>query len=602
MAKNKQRILYYFAKEAWRHKKLVIPILLLSPISVILERYIAPLFIAYILSNIQTGTITLESSIWILGGYLLVQVATQVFAYRFILWLMWAAQVRGAANLYKQSYKKLSQHSLAFYANTFTGSLVSKVNRFTSAYMDFVNAVTWDVLFIVTTIIATVVGLAFFMWQLALILFILSVIFIVVSYFGTRFMRKRFKERSAAYNDISGKLSDSISNMMAVKTDAREKDERKLLGVSINNMLGKEMRTRSGIVRITSTYASIITLMRMSALVASILAIQGGFGDAAVIYIALTYTFNLIDEMWHVSGLLRSYFQITGDSAETLEMIERPVDVEDKNKRKLSIQKPAIDFQNISFAHPENKGEESDEEAEEAPEQKEIDPLFTDFSLHIPAHQKVGLVGVSGSGKSTLLRLLMRFYDVDKGKITIDNHDISRVTQESLHNHLAYVPQEPALFHRSLRDNIAYARPDATLAEVRKAAKQANALEFIEKLPDGFDTLVGERGVKLSGGQRQRIAIARAILKDAPILILDEATSALDSESEKLIQDALQKLMKGRTSIVIAHRLSTIAKLDRIVVLDNGKVIEDGSHTELLAQGGTYAKLWTHQSGGFIDE
>lgn len=602
---NKNRILGYFAKEAWRHKKYAVPILLLAPLSVILERYVAPLFIAYLLSHIQTGDITLASSLWILIGYLLVQVATQVFAYRFILWLMWAIQVRGEANLYRRAYDKLSKHSLAFYANSFTGSLVSKVNQFASAYTNFVSVITWDILFISTTILATVIGLWFFVWQLSVALLVLSIIFIVVSYFGTRFMRQRFKEKSAAYNEISGKLSDSISNMMAVKTDAREKDERKHLSVSIDKMVGKEMRARSGMVRITSAYAGIITLMRMSALIASVLAIQAGLGDAALIYIALTYTFNLIDEMWHVSGLLRSYFQITGDTAATLEIIERPIDVKDKTRRALTIKNPSIEFHGIGFTHPDPQTEDKDSEEledEDAKPSQEALPLFADFSLRIDVHQKVGLVGVSGSGKSTLLRLLMRFYDVDEGKITIDGQDIARVTQESLHQNLAYVPQEPMLFHRSLRDNIAYAKPDASMDEVRKAAKQANALEFIEKLPNGFDTLVGERGVKLSGGQRQRIAIARAILKDAPILILDEATSALDSESEKLIQDALQELMKGRTSIVIAHRLSTIAKLDRIIVLGDGKIIEEGSHAELLERSGTYARLWAHQSGGFIEE
>ncbi|MBC7564627.1 ATP-binding cassette domain-containing protein, partial [Candidatus Saccharibacteria bacterium] len=213
-----------------------------------------------------------------------------------------------------------------------------------------------------------------------------------------------------------------------------------------------------------------------------------------------------------------------------------------------------------------------------------------------------GLVGASGSGKSTLLKLLMRFYDVDKGTITIDGQSIEQVTQKSLHENIAYVPQEPLLFHRTVMENIAYSKPGATIAEIHNAARQANALEFIEKLPKGFDTLVGERGVKLSGGQRQRVAIARALLKDAPILILDEATSALDSESEKLIQDALQKLMKNRTSIVIAHRLSTIAKLDRVIVLSDGVIAEEGTHQHLLAKKGTYAKLWAHQSGGFVEE
>lgn len=597
---SKNRILVFFAKEAWRHKKLSILILIITPLTVILERYIAPLFIAYVLFHIQSADITIASSIWLLVGYFLIQLFGIVIAYRLILWLMWALQVRGEAHLYRVAYDKLSKQSLAFYANTFTGSLVSKVNRFTAAYMEFVNAITYNLLFVLTAVVGTIVGISFFMWQLSLALLILTVAFAISAYFGTRFMRKRFLERSAAYNEISGKLADSVSNMLAVKTDAREKDERKLLGVSIDNMLVKEMAARSGMVRVQSVYSTILMLMRMSAIIVSILAIQTGFGNAAIIYLALTYTFNLIEEIWNISNILRSYYQITGDTAETLELLEQAPDIEDRTNRKLKVTKPVIEFHNVHFAHDDQQKPLDD--AEEDQVINEPEPLFSNFSLAVKAHQKVGLVGVSGSGKSTLLRLLMRFYDIDRGKITIDSQDIARVTQESLHQNLAYVPQEPLMFHRTIKENIAYSRPDATDEAIRSAASKANALEFIEKLPNGFETLVGERGVKLSGGQRQRIAIARAILKDAPILILDEATSALDSESEAYIQDALKKLMKNRTSIVIAHRLSTIADLDRIIVLDEGKIVEEGTHKELLAKKGTYAKLWAHQSGGFLEE
>ena len=267
------------------------------------------------------------------------------------------------------------------------------------------------------------------------------------------------------------------------------------------------------------------------------------------------------------------------------EILALTPEIIDRSNDTLSVNSGEVAFKHVTFAHDGSK-----------------EALFDDFSLTIAPGERVGLVGHSGSGKTTLTRLLLRFSDVENGTITIDNQDITSVTQKSLRQSIAYVPQEPMLFHRTLRENIAYGKPDASEEDIRYAAEQANALDFIEKLPEKFDTLVGERGVKLSGGQRQRIAIARAILKDAPILVLDEATSALDSESEKLIQDALEKLMKGRTSIVIAHRLSTIAKLDRIIVLNDGSIVEQGNHQALLNQKGTYAKLWSHQSGGFIEE
>ena len=217
------------------------------------------------------------------------------------------------------------------------------------------------------------------------------------------------------------------------------------------------------------------------------------------------------------------------------------------------------------------------------------------------AGQRVGLVGKSGSGKTTLTKLLLRLDDAQGGRVLVDGQDVSRCTQQSLRRQVAYVPQEALLFHRSIRENIAYGRPDATDEQIREAARLANALEFIDRLPHGFDTMVGERGVKLSGGQRQRVAIARAILTDAPILVLDEATSALDSESEALVQEALENLMRGRTSIVVAHRLSTVAALDRIVVLADGEIVEDGTHAQLVEAGGEYASLWSRQTGAFLE-
>jgi ATP-binding cassette subfamily B protein len=304
------------------------------------------------------------------------------------------------------------------------------------------------------------------------------------------------------------------------------------------------------------------------------------------VYLVFIYALNINRQLWEFNNITRTYNRVIGDAHEMTEILHKEYELVDHTNKKLRVSRGDVVFENVSFAHDKGEGEQ----------------VFTDFNLSIPAGQRVGVVGHSGSGKTTLTRVLLRFSDIDQGVISIDGQNIAQVTQASLHRSVAYVAQDPMLFHRSLRENIAYGNLDAHDDEIIDAAKKAHAWEFIQSLPHGLDTLVGERGVKLSGGQRQRIAIARAILKNAPILVLDEATSALDSESEKLIQDALGKLMKDRTSIVIAHRLSTIAKLDRIIVLDNGRIVEDGSHAELLKRNGVYAKLWSHQSGGFIEE
>jgi len=243
-----------------------------------------------------------------------------------------------------------------------------------------------------------------------------------------------------------------------------------------------------------------------------------------------------------------------------------------------------IRFERVTFAHPGGR------------------PLFDGLDLAVPAGTRAGLVGRSGGGKTTLTRLLLRMTDIQGGRILLGGQDISRLRQPDLRGLISYVPQDPAMFHRTLRENIAFGRPGATAAEIAEAARAAHVTEFAEALPDGFGTLVGERGVKLSGGQRQRVALARAILRDAPVLLLDEATSALDSESEILIQQALWRLMEDRTALVVAHRLSTVARMDQLVILDQGRIVEQGTHAELLRADGTYARLWQHQSGGFMDD
>ncbi|MBI3889528.1 ABC transporter ATP-binding protein [Candidatus Saccharibacteria bacterium] len=312
----------------------------------------------------------------------------------------------------------------------------------------------------------------------------------------------------------------------------------------------------------------------------------GNVSIAALIF-AVTYLGRLTTSLFDISPIIRGIEQVFLDAAEITDIIDEEPEVTDTpNAKALTVHDGEIRYNHVDFAYNDQK-----------------DALvLSDISLHIKPGERIGLAGHSGGGKTTMTKLILRFADITGGEITIDGQNISDVSQQSLRSNIAYVPQEAYLFHRSLRENVAYGRSEATDEEVYSALERANAMEFVSNLPDGLDTIVGERGVKLSGGQRQRIAIARAILKDAPILVLDEATSALDSESEKLIQNALEKLMNNRTSIVIAHRLSTIAKLDRIIVLDNGRIIEDGPHDTLLTQKGTYASLWSHQSGGFIED
>lgn len=308
--------------------------------------------------------------------------------------------------------------------------------------------------------------------------------------------------------------------------------------------------------------------------------------SVATLILIVNYTQQIQGELWNFTHIFKNWNRAFGDAHEMTLILDMADDVVDApDAAPLEMDKATVKFEKVGFQHKDAK-----------------EAIFEDFNLEIQPGERVGLVGVSGSGKTTLTKLLLRFADVNEGAIMVSGQDIRKVTQHSLRKNIAYVPQETSLFHRSIAENIAYGRPTATKAEIEQAAKLANADKFIADLPEGYETLVGERGVKLSGGQRQRIAIARAILKDAPILVLDEATSALDSESEALIQDALTKLMKGRTSIVIAHRLSTVANLDRIVVLKDGKIVEQGKHHELLAKPkGVYRQLWERQSGAFME-
>jgi ATP-binding cassette subfamily B protein len=556
-----------------------------AAITNIIGGFVGPYIIAIILEKLQSGSITLGSVSGLIIVYILTQVYGQIIGWRLNLFFAWTMETAGQRDLYQRIFSALTQQSLGFHSDRFGGALVSQTTKLIGAFERFWDTIIFQLIPSIASIVGATVILAFIFWQYAVLLFALSLVFVVTVFFGSRFLAKRNKEEAQASTAANAYVADAVSNVMAIKSHGREEYEFDELTKRAETWRGKSLANMRGFLGVSTGYSGIIAILNTVALVGAIWASEHRTISIGVVYLAVTYTFTVSRQLWEMNSIMRNYNRIMGDAHDMTEILSLVPSVTDTSNKKLSVEKGEITFTDVSFAHADSN-----------------ESLFKDFSLTVKSGERIGLVGHSGSGKTTLTRLLLRFSDIDGGSIAIDGQDISQVTQQSLRKSIAYVPQEPMLFHRSLYDNIAYGKPDASKEEVRDAAAKANALEFIEKLPEGFETTVGERGVKLSGGQRQRIAIARAILKNAPILVLDEATSALDSESEKLIQDALAKLMKGRTSIVVAHRLSTISKLDRIIVLSDGQIAEQGSHQRLLDAKGTYAKLWSHQSGGFIEE
>ena len=569
---------------AWRRNLA----LLVAAITFCVGMFVGPLVIAQLLELIQSGDLASNNALWmLLLCYTLSQLWSEIIGWRLVLYFVWTFETAMQRDLYVKIFGKLANETMFFHSNKFGGSLVSQTNKLAGAAERFWDIIIWSVLPLVISLLGSIIVLSTLMWQYALFLTIVAGCFVTAVYFGSRSMARLSKIEAEASNKLSGRLADIVSNILVVKSFGANRTETSTFTEHVNDWRGSSLNLMRNFLKVSSIYSTINTALKVGAIAFAIYAAERNLVSVAMVYLIITYTGTVTRELWNTNGIMRNYNRIIGDASEMTAILARPTSLIDTTDESLRVPHGDITLDQVTFTHDEGEG----------------NTLFDDFSLHIKPGQKVGLVGSSGSGKTTLTKLLLRFADVDSGSITIDGQNIAEVTQNSLRSHIAYVPQEPLLFHRSVRENIAYGRPDASDQEIETAAKQAGAYEFIQDLADGFDTLVGERGVKLSGGQRQRIAIARAILKDAPILVLDEATSALDSESEALIQKSLETLMKGRTSIVIAHRLSTIAKLDRIIVMDNGRIVEDGSHDELAAKsGGTYAKLWQRQSGGFIEE
>ena len=575
-----------------QHKRYFIPVVILQPLAIFLTSYAGMLIISMVVNRLTTETIPADQLLSTFWPYIVAFIGAvalgELILWRIVLYLQWTMADRIVYQLYRTVFDTLSEQSMEFHSNRFGGSLVSQANKFTSAFARLSDLFLFNIAPMIYAFVFTFVILVPLLPFFAAALAVFAIIFITIAWYSFGSIRILNVKEAEAQNKVSGQIADSITNILTVKSFSRESHEKERFERFANDSRQAGFSIRNAIIVRDIWFGLIITAIMTTAFITLIFG-NVWFGVAiGTLLLAVTYSMQILGSLWGFNGMLRQLNRIFGDAREMSLVLESSKTVANKSgARKLKTTKGAIDIKNMTFRHADAR---------------EQDSIFKNFNLTIKPGERVGLVGHSGSGKTTLTKLILRFSDIQEGSINIDGQSVADVTQNSLREAIAYVPQEPMLFHRTLKENIMYGRTGATDGEVLDAARRANALEFINKMPDGLDTMVGERGIKLSGGQRQRIAIARAILKDAPILVLDEATSALDSESEQLIQDALQKLMKGRTSIVIAHRLSTIAKLDRIIVMEDGKIIEDGSHDALLAEKGQYAKLWGHQSGGFIEE
>ena len=556
----------------------------------ILQKLVMALIAAHTLNQLIMAYSHHTTDYWsIFWPYLIAFAAAALAGQIFIdlgLYILSKLETRVRPELQNKAFSWLTNQSLNFHANTFSGALVNKVSKFTNSYTALTDNFVLVIMRMTTNVIIATAIVAYYSWQIALAMFIWTIVFSVINIVLTRRRMKFSKAAAAADTVLTAHLADSFGNISAVKAFGNEAAEQTSHSQKAYERAARKYQSWMEGLKNDAALGMLMSLLQLGILILSIHAVMTHAINISILLLVQVYVTQLVTELWGLSNLSRTLEQALSDGEEMVELFQEETTVLDPKKpQKVAFTKGKIDFTDVIFTHDGSS-----------------ESLFNNFNLQIKPGEKIGLVGHSGSGKTTLTRLLLRFSDVDHGHIAIDSQNIASVKQAELRRQIAYVPQEPILFHRSLRENIAYGNPEATLEQVQKAARLAHAAEFIEQLPDGYETLVGERGVKLSGGQRQRIAIARAILKDAPIILLDEATSALDSESEKLIQAALNKLMQGRTTIVIAHRLSTIQKMDRIVVMDNGQIIEQGTHNQLLKQKGAYAKLWQHQSGGFIEE
>ena len=487
------------------------------------------------------------------------------------------------AGLREQGFSYMVGHSYSFFVNNFGGSLTYKINKYARAFEKLADRMASDGLPLVVQGIGTVIAINALVPKYAYILGVFCIVFLVSSFTYIRYKLKYDVIASEWDTKTTGAFADSISNHSSIQLFTGHEYEKERVNETIENQRKATVFNWylwEGFGAVGNFYSVVVEFIIFWVAISDW---RLGLITLPIIVLLQSYLVRLINNLWSFGGIVRAYYESFADAEEMAIILNTPYEVVDRATTATQNVKGEIVFDKVTYVYENNNSK-----------------VLDNFSLTIPPGQKIAIVGSSGAGKTTFVRLIMRLFDLTSGEIKIDGVDISKISQKNLREQISFVPQEPVLFHRTLMENIRYGRRDATDEEVLRAAYLAHCNEFIGSLPFGYETYVGERGVKLSGGERQRVAIARAIIKNAPILILDEATSSLDSHSEFLIQDALTKLIQGKTTIVIAHRLSTIRQMDRIIVLEKGKIIEDGTHEELVnKKSGLYKKLWDLQAGGF---
>ncbi len=564
--------------------------LVLLPFGVIFLNILTPLIVTGIIDRVAVGGFDSATSVWDeFGSYIMLFALSSVIGnivWRINGFIFSDYQTKAIRDLEGKVFDWLSDHSYAFFANSFSGALVAQHKRFIGSFERIIDMLYWDIYRTVIYIIFSIAVIAYYAPLLGLYLMLFTIAFLIFTIWLNAKKSRSSRIFAAADTAVTARIADVITNVLTVKVFSSRKEESDVFAGRIDD---KRLKFRR-VLWLNEWIFSIQGLLIVGTYVAvwyyTLELHFNGSITVGTLLLVWLYWVYLSRELFFIGRFVGRIEFGLSDAAEMTKILKTPHAIRDPDHpEQLAISAGAISFKDVVFSYEDDSNK-----------------LFNKLSLEIPAGQKIGLVGPSGGGKTTITKLLLRFSDVQSGAITIDDQNIANITQDDARDAIAYVPQEPLLFHRTLKENIGYSQDMEDMEAIRKAAQDARADHFIDKLDLGYDTLVGERGIKLSGGEKQRVAIARAILKESPIIILDEATSALDSKSEKLIQEALNDLMKNKTAIVIAHRLSTIQKLDRIIVIENGKIAEDGTHKQLIAKKGIYADLWSHQTGGFIED